>query len=139
MNNVWISAFLSTAYFIGENLDANQERCMWNPQYYIFSWPGICITLMENICNWSWQIWDLFQTLHVCLRLFWDIQKFRLKTEMESERYENKNLKFDLEEKSSNDAKKWQFVLNFVSNIPPFLANGVDLFVYLIKTCLDQY
>ncbi len=121
MKTVWISAFLSTAYFIGENLDANQERCMWNPQYYIFSWPGICITLMENMCNWSVQIWDSFQTLHVCLRLFWDIQKFRLKTEMESERYENKNLKFDLEEKSSNYAKNGNLCWILSQTFPLFL------------------
>ncbi len=58
---------------------------------FIFSWRGICTTLMENIRSQSMQIWDLFQTLHVCVRLFWDIQKCGLKTEIRSERYENKS------------------------------------------------
>ncbi len=61
--------FLGTVYFVYENHDANQEI-----KYTI----GKCI----------------FQTLHICLRLFWDIQKSGLKTEIELKMSANKNLKF---------------------------------------------
>ncbi len=74
---------------------------------------------MQKLCNRSVQIGDFFPDFSCLPRIFWEVKKSGLKTEIESERHENKKLKFGLEErKSLNYAKNEIFALNFVWNVP---------------------
>ncbi len=49
-------------------------------------------------------------------------------------RCENKLLAFSAQNTFEFDLKMWQFMWNFVSNLPTFLANGLDLFQWSMKT-----
>ncbi len=112
----------------------SRKKCVESMELY-FQLMQNWNSFMKKAHNWSVQIWELFQTFHICLRLFWDMQKSGLKTVIEYKRLENKNLKFDSEGgESSNDSKKWQFGWNFVWTMPIFVANSLNQFWYLIKS-----